>query len=130
MNKRQIGAKGEQVAIAYLTNQSYELIDQNVYTPFGEIDLICKKNDVLYFVEVKWRNSSAYGLPIEAMTPSKIKHFKRSVIYYLKVLDHYVSQYHLSFVGIMPKKTMTVYEMKNTSWQLDSFDIQFLKDIF
>jgi len=42
-HRQKIGAWGENVAADYLEQQSYELIARNVRTPYGEIDIVAKK---------------------------------------------------------------------------------------
>jgi len=101
-NKREIGAKGEAQALNYLLEKGYQLIEQNYYTPFGEIDIIMAKENELYFIEVKYRNSIKYGYPIEAMTGNKLKCLKKSMAFYLKSeLNKEFKVSHLSFLGIL-----------------------------
>ncbi len=40
----------------------------------GEIDIIAKKDNSLYFIEVKLRNYSYYGNGVEAVDKAKQKH--------------------------------------------------------
>ncbi|MEN9649184.1 MAG: hypothetical protein RL094_151 [Candidatus Parcubacteria bacterium] len=47
------GKKGELVAERYLIKKGYEVLDKNYRKKVGEIDIICKKDDILHFVEVK-----------------------------------------------------------------------------
>lgn len=46
---------GESLAIIYLLCKGYWPIAKNIQTPFGEIDLICRKQKILVMVEVKTR---------------------------------------------------------------------------
>ena len=58
---QRIGKWGEQAAADYLKEHGYEIVAGNVRTPYGEIDLIAKKDDFFIFIEVyreifiKWR---------------------------------------------------------------------------
>lgn len=49
MNKRKFGMIGEKIAQGYLKDNGYEIIDTNFYTKVGEIDIICKKDNSIYF---------------------------------------------------------------------------------
>ncbi|MDR3275409.1 MAG: YraN family protein [Endomicrobium sp.] len=40
-------------------------------TPFGEIDIIAKQNNIIIFLEVKYRKSVYSGTPREAVTSKK-----------------------------------------------------------
>ncbi len=65
------GDWGEEVAAQYLENKGLPVIERNVRSPFGEIDIICKNNKELVFVEVKTRNSTVYGYPEESVNRAK-----------------------------------------------------------
>src|SRR3989338_6496930 len=55
--KRKFGDRGEALAEEYLKSKGYEILDHNFLRPWGEIDLITKKNDLLVFIEVKTRDA-------------------------------------------------------------------------
>ena len=56
-NNRQIGSKYEQLAADYLKKQGYCIVERNYYTPYGEIDIIAQQDEVLVFVEIKYRSN-------------------------------------------------------------------------
>ena len=82
-NKR-LGNIGESLAVDYLKNNKYTIIQTNYKNKIGEIDIIAKDKDVLVFIEVKTRSSIAFGLPKEAITKNKIFKIKNTAISYLK----------------------------------------------
>lgn len=51
--KQKIGEIGENIAVKHLVKQRYKILDRNFRKPWGEIDIIAKKDNILYFVEVK-----------------------------------------------------------------------------
>ena len=53
MNNKERGNLGEEKASQYLLSKGYEILERNWRTKTGEIDIICKKAEVLVFVEVK-----------------------------------------------------------------------------
>lgn len=57
------GKLGEEKAASYLEKKGYKIIARNHRFRKSEIDLICKKEDLLIFVEVKTRSSKAFGEP-------------------------------------------------------------------
>lgn len=72
---QQIGRWGEDAAAEYLTEKGYEVLAHNVRTPpYGEIDLIARKDGMIVFVEVKARTTRAFGPPEVAVTPRKQEH--------------------------------------------------------
>lgn len=83
MNKYQIGKLGESIAQIYFKNKGFSLITHNYKVRGGEIDLVCRKNKLLYFIEVKTRTNFAFGFPEEALTYSKRKRMKTAIFRYL-----------------------------------------------
>ena len=73
MNKREVWTRGEVAAKRYLEEKGYRLLAENYATATGEIDLVMQDGDVVVFVEVKARETLAYGEPIEAITPQKVR---------------------------------------------------------
>lgn len=81
-HNRTIGRWGEAAAAQYLTGLGWELIANNVRTPYGEIDLIARQADLTIFVEVKARTSATFGLPEEAVTARKLEHMIHAAEHY------------------------------------------------
>lgn len=86
--KKAIGRWGEGLAASYLEGQGYLIIGRNVYTPYGEIDLIARQDrpegSTIVFVEVKTRRSKAYGSPEDAVDARKQAHFVSAAEYYIQ----------------------------------------------
>lgn len=76
MSTTAFGRLGEDRALAYLEEKGMTLLERNVRSAHGEIDLIMKDRDRIVFVEVKTRKNRRYGEPIEAVTPYKQRHIK------------------------------------------------------
>ena len=59
------------------------------------------KGDFWRFVEVKYRESTMFGYPEDAMTPKKVKTLLRSIEFYC--LKHHIdyAQTRLDFLGIL-----------------------------
>jgi len=77
-----LGQKGEEIAAFYLANHGYTIIERNFKKRYGDIDIVAKKGETLIFVEVKTRKTNAYGLPVEAITPWKLRNLLKYVEYY------------------------------------------------
>lgn len=88
---QRVGKWGELAASEYLMGQGYAIVAGNVRTPYGEIDLIAKKEDLLIFVEVKSRTSKTFGPPEVAVTPRKQQHMVACAEYYSQQngIDHW-----------------------------------------
>lgn len=82
--KQNLGSWGESVAAEYLTGIGYVILERNVRTPHGEIDLIAMDETILVFVEVKTRTSQEYGYPEDAISIRKKEHMLASAQAYMQ----------------------------------------------
>jgi len=48
-----IGQLGEDIAVTYLKNRNYHIVVRNYRKKWGELDIVCIKDDAVHFVEVK-----------------------------------------------------------------------------
>ena len=89
--KRQVGNQAESIALNYLTQQGLELIEQNYLTKFGEIDIIMldKVEQVLVFVEVRYRKDKLFGSASDTVTSVKQAKIIRSAQRYLQQHDEF-----------------------------------------
>lgn len=76
--KREIGDFGEEITSKYLEKNGYRILDRNYSKPFGEIDIIAIKGDVISFVEVKTRKSDDFAYAAEAVDFYKQERIKRA----------------------------------------------------
>lgn len=65
---KDIGRKGEKIALDHLLCKGYEFLEQNYHFKKAEIDLIFQKDKLLIFVEVKFRSSDQFGYPEEMVS--------------------------------------------------------------
>jgi putative endonuclease len=98
--RQQIGKWGEQAASQFLRAQGLVIIAQNVRTPYGEIDLIGQKDNVLIFIEVKARTTADYGYPEQAVNPKKQSHLIDAVASYLQTHPEIQSDWRIDVVAI------------------------------
>ena len=82
-NKRQTGAAYELKAEEYLLGNGYKILERNFRNRSGEIDFIAKKDGVIRFVEVKYRTTSDFGSPLEAVDARKQNQIRKVAMYYL-----------------------------------------------
>ena len=72
MDKKKLGFAGEDLACRYLERNGYQIVERNKsYPRICEIDIIAKKKNKYYFVEVKTRKTDAFGIPSEAVDARK-----------------------------------------------------------
>ncbi len=81
---RKIGFDKEKEAGKFLKKNGFKILDKNYRTPYGEIDIVAKEKKVLVFVEVKYRKTSLFGTPQEAVNFKKQQKIIKSAIIYMK----------------------------------------------
>ena len=84
MQKKELGKKGEEVALRFLKKRGYGIIEKNDVCKLGEMDIIAKEKDTLVFIEVKTRTSTAFGPPQLAVNLSKQRQLSKVALNYLK----------------------------------------------
>ncbi|MCU7906463.1 MAG: YraN family protein [Candidatus Thiodiazotropha sp. (ex Epidulcina cf. delphinae)] len=83
----QLGREAEQQALDYLTGRGLKLLERNYRCKAGEIDLIMRESDYLVFVEVRYRQSSDFGMALETVTAHKQRKLLATANRYLQTTD-------------------------------------------
>jgi putative endonuclease len=81
--RHRFGRTGELLAEQFLRAQGYRIVERNVKTPMGELDLVAEEGEVLVFVEVKARASEAFGGGLGAVDRRKREKLVRLASHYL-----------------------------------------------
>lgn len=80
---RHKGFAAEARVADHLREQGFTILERNfLLPPFGEIDLIARRQDILYVVEVKARRTASPDEVAEAITPQKIAKMRLLADYY------------------------------------------------
>jgi len=75
-DRQNLGRWGEDEAARYLQQQGMKVLERNLKTPVGEIDILARKGRYLVFVEVKTRRSSGSVLHRRrSAPPNSVKSF-------------------------------------------------------
>jgi putative endonuclease len=86
----EIGKTGEKLAENYLVQNGYTILHRNWRCGgHEEIDLIATKNNMLHFVEVKYRSSTYGGHPEAAVNKQKTKILLRGIEQFLYTHKQY-----------------------------------------
>jgi len=67
----ELGKKGEELAVEYLQQNGYKILDRNWTFQKAEIDIIATKENILAIVEVKTRSSLDFGSPQDFVDAKK-----------------------------------------------------------
>ena len=106
MQKKELGKKGEELALRYLKKQGYRIIETNYVCKMGEMDIIAKEKDTLAFIEVKTRTSTAFGPPQSAVNPTKQRQLSKVALHFLKEkqLEDAKARFDVVAILLGPKK--------------------------
>ena len=96
---------GEKLAADFLTKQGYEIIETNYRCKEGEVDIIAREGEFLVFVEVRTKNSRAFGSPEESVTKRKKEHLKNVAVRYRENHDRLPVQWRIDFVAVELDRT-------------------------
>lgn len=70
------GNIGEGLAVKYLQDKGFRIIERNWKKDFGELDIVAVKNNTTYFVEVKTQFEFQQTSPLDELTPYKVNKLK------------------------------------------------------
>jgi putative endonuclease len=100
MRKKELGARGESLAVEKLENKGYHIRDRNWRVLEGELDIVAEDGDTIVFVEVKARTSRRFGLPEEALTKRKRQRLIKAALAYLDTHQIFNTNWRFDFVAI------------------------------
>lgn len=72
MTTTEIGRHAETAAAVYLATHGFAILARNWRTRWCEIDLIARRDQTVYFVEVKYRARPNWGSGLDCVTPAKL----------------------------------------------------------
>ncbi len=89
LHKRAKGNIGEYAACKYLERKGFRVIARNYQKAWGEIDIICLKDTIVHFIEVKSviagpHHSDARHRPEDNVHGLKVRHIRRMVETFLQ----------------------------------------------
>ena len=105
--RQKIGRMGEGMAADYLIARGLLILDKNVRTPYGEIDLVAGDGEEVVFVEVKTRTNRAYGYPETAITPQKFQQIVNAAQFILDQHPEYSRSWRIDVVAVQTNPDAT-----------------------
>jgi len=93
---------GENLACRLLTQRGFVVLERNVHSRFGEIDVIGEKDGILHFCEVRLRSSLDFGAPEETVTGKKLMRLKKTILCYFQ--NHGYRNWQFDIIAIFLEK--------------------------
>lgn len=82
--RSRLGTRGEDMAAAHLEVLGYTIVERNVRTRYGEMDIVARDGETMVFVEVRTRRSASFGTPEESITPRKRQRLAQLALAYVQ----------------------------------------------
>lgn len=99
--KDALGRYGEDLAAAYLQRQGLTVLARNWRCPRGELDILARDGSALVVCEVKTRRGTAYGLPVEAVGPRKLRRLRELALRWLDDQQVHVPEIRIDVIGVL-----------------------------
>ncbi|MFV9549612.1 YraN family protein [Algibacter sp. PT7-4] len=81
----ELGKKGEQLAVDFLIENNYQIVERNYRFNKAEVDIIAQKKDILAIIEVKTRSTTNFGNPQDFVKPKQIQRLVKAINEYVTV---------------------------------------------
>lgn len=113
MKRYRKGKWAEYYAALYLAFKGYRILKIRYKTRVGEIDLICKKKNILVCVEVKYRSDYTKG--VFAIQPASQKRIRRAAEHYMMENQKESStlDYEIRMDAVIVTRKLFVHHIKN-----------------
>jgi len=95
-----LGRWGEEQASNYLLKNGVEILGRNIFTEYGEIDLLGIQDQVLLFVEVKTSQTHKFGFPEVSVNLRKIDHMINAAQKYLQDHEDIKNDWRIDVISI------------------------------
>ena len=96
-----LGAYGERVAAAHLTDAGMCIIERNWRCDIGEIDIVARDGETLVVCEVKTRQGVEYGSPLEKVTSGKAERLRRLAARWMAERQVHPREVRIDIVGVV-----------------------------
>jgi len=116
-SKNQSGNIAESLAADYLAKQNVKIIKRNFHSRFGEIDLVGLHQDILLFIEVRYRKNEDVLAAIETIDQRKCKKIITTSKFFLNKHKNYQSHF-------------CRYDVITLTGELDKPAIEWIKNAF
>ena len=113
------GQHYEALAREHLQQQGLTLLEQNYHSRFGEIDLIMFDQQVLCFIEVKFRKSNAFGGAASAIPRAKQQKIVKTAQCYISSTPA-IAQKPMRFDALILQLESSVTDI-NIDWIQNAF---------
>ncbi len=117
--RQQLGKRGEDLAISFLKNKGFEILERNYRFGHKEIDIIGKDSNTIVFIEVKAGRSKDFGAPQERVNSRKQKSIIEVAQDYMQKRDFRDCDFRFDVVAIDFEKGKREIEHIKNAFMVD-----------
>ena len=99
--RQQFGELGERIAERWLRRQGWRVIQRRFRSGHRDIDLVVERDGTVAFVEVKARQGTEFGDPVEAVNWQKQRELARSASVWIDRHGRPREVYRFDVVGVL-----------------------------
>jgi putative endonuclease len=103
--RQEIGARGEDLAVAELQRQGMDVLARNWRCAIGEIDVVAVETangrQTLVFCEVKCRTGLGFGAPLESITYAKLRKLRQLAAQWLATEQAHADGIRIDAIGVV-----------------------------
>ena len=110
----EVGRRGERIAVDWLRDNGYMILELNWRSGRYETDIIAVKGATIHFVEVKTRAAAGWSRPEDAITPEKCRALFRCAEAYLALYGRgFEPQFDMVAVDMFPDGKYDIRYIEN-----------------
>jgi putative endonuclease len=99
IDRQELGRRGEELAVAHLKGKGYRILERNVRSRYGEIDIIATDAGCLVFVEVRTVRTRLVS-PEESVNARKQRQIANLAMRYLQQHDQTETDWRADVVAV------------------------------
>jgi len=117
--KQRLGKSGEDLAVSFLKNNGFEILNRNYRYGHKEIDIIGKDKNTIVFIEVKTGRSKIFGAPQEWVNLRKQRSIIEVALDYIQKNDLVYFDFRFDVVAINFEKGKREIEHIKNAFMVD-----------
>lgn len=119
-HNQQFGQLGEDIAVKYLERKGYSILARNYRFGRVEIDIICRYQNEVIFVEVKTRTSDAMAYPERAVGKSKQRNIRLAAENFVEE-NQITHPARFDIVAVVKGNTFEVEHIEDAFYPFDTY---------
>jgi len=100
------------MALSYLQNKGYEILERNFRSGKNEIDIIARCHEFLIFIEVKYRSTIKYGFPEEMISGDQEDRIRDAAESFI-TLRQWKGAIRFDVIAITPREKEPVFHIRD-----------------